>query len=353
MSNAPIQVTCNLEALQMRGVTVDEVKSYRKYLRGVLKERFSEIVPNNIIDTQSLDLILMLHDIFSKLDNISGFKRHAAQYNKSRFLSTLFVSRLAVFLNKNGYEIELEPLTPEDEGNPDIRVILSNSDAYIECKNIETTQFNNIDEHRAINNIIAPYISDDYQIMIDYRKTPSNEDVDTLGKSIEQLLKKTTTNGNVINNSEFKVNVFRFPLPSNGDDTIKAEAQIIIDDQISGNRKLGHAFMRPGKTIVVSGPDVDYKSILQTKVKDASHQSVNSCIFITAINTDSVLGNKRDNIRYVEALFQPDINTRFSGVILADTQTLRNGGMTVIANPYAMHPLGHELITLFTEKRDV
>ncbi len=44
----------------------------------------------------------------------------------------------------------MEPITKEGEGNPDIRIEKNGIVAYIECKNIETSQFNNIEEHRKV-----------------------------------------------------------------------------------------------------------------------------------------------------------------------------------------------------------
>ncbi len=330
----------------MRGVTLDGVKHYMGFLSGILKKRFIELVPTNIIDTQSLDRILTLYEALSGLKDISGFDRHASEYNKSRFLSTLFVSRLALFLKDKVDEIELEPITAEEEGNPDIRISIGGHNAYIECKNIESSQFSDIEEHRKIFKILEPYIEAPHQVSFSYKETPINEELKSLGENIKKLIPKVKITGNIINNENYVVNVQL--RDAYGDPRITVEMDMIIEDNNSGDRVPGHAFIEQGKTFAVNGPDVDYKKILQSKVKSARHQSVNNSVFITAINTDMMLGGMNENIRYIEALFQPDKNTRYSSVLFANNEALANKGKYVhIVNPYAEDPVTDEITRLF------
>ena len=352
MTGKPITISCNLEALQMRGVTLEGVKHYMDFLSGVLKKRFIELVPTNIIDVQSLDRILTLYEVLSGLEGVSGFERHASEYNKSRFLSTLFVSRLALFLKDIVDEIELEPITSKEDGNPDIRISLGGNNAFIECKNIESSQFSDIDEHRKIFKILEPYIEVPHQVSFSYKKTPSEEELKILGVNIKKLIPKVKTTGNVINNENYKVNVQ--PRDTYGDLRFTVEMDMIVEDNNSGDRVPGHAFMEKGKTFAVNGPDVDYKKILQSKVKSARHQSVNNSIFITAINTDTMLGGMNENIRCIEALFQPDKNTRYSSVLFANNEALTNNGKYMhIINPYAETPITDEITRIFTPKAKV
>lgn len=348
MASKSIKISCNLEALQMRGVTLDGVKHYFDFLSSVLKKRFLELVPTNIINVQSLDRILTLYEVLSGLEEVSGFERHASEYNKSRFLSTLFVSRLALFLKDKVDEIELEPITTKDDGNPDIRISIAGVNVYIECKNIESSQFSDVEEHRKIFDILEPYIEVPHQISFSYKSTPSNEELKALGENIKKLIPKVKTTGNIINNDNYVVNVQ--PRSAYGDPRITAQADMIIEDNNSGDRVPGHAFMEKGKTFMVNGPDVDYKKILQTKVKSARHQTVGNNVFITAINTDLMLGAMKDNIRCIEALFQPDKNTRFSSVLLTDNHALTsNGKYTHIINPYAETPVTDVITRLFMQ----
>ena len=336
----------------MRGVTLDGIKYYMDFLSEVLKERFLELVPTNIIDVQSLDRILILYEVLSGLKEVPGFERHASEYNESRFLSTLFVSRLALFLKDKVDEIELEPITTEEEGNPDIRVSLAGRNIYIECKNIESSQFSDIEEHKRIFKTLEPYIEVPHQVSFSYRKTPSEEELKSLGDNIKKLIPKVKTTGNIINNDNYVVNVQ--PRDAYSDSRFSIHMDMIVEDNNSGDRVPGHVFIEQGKTFSVNGPDVDYKKILQSKVKSARHQSVSGSIFITAINTDVMLGGMNENIMCIEALFQPNRNTRYSSVLFANNESLTNNGKyTHIVNPYAKVPVSNEITNLFMHKAKV
>lgn len=346
MSGKSIKISCNLEALQMRGVTLDGVKHYMDFLSGVLKKRFLELVPTNIIDVQSLDRILTLYEVLSELKDVSGFERHAGEYNKTRFLSTLFVSRLALFLKDKVDDIELEPNTNEEEGNPDIRITLGGITAYIECKNIETSQFSDIEEHRKIFEVLEPYIEVPHQISFSYKKMPDDEELKSLGENIKKLIPNVKATGNIINNDNYVVNVLL--REAYGDTQFNVVMDMIVEDINSGERIPGHAFMEKGKTFAVNGPDIDYKKILQTKVRSARHQSVSNNVFITAINSDMMLGGLNENIRCIEALFQPDKNTRYSSVLFANSEAItKSGKFTHIINPYAESPVTDQITKLF------
>jgi len=339
-------ISCNLEVLQMRGVTIDDIKYYMDFLSKILKKRFKDLVPLSFMDTQSLDRLLTLYEVLSKLESVKGFGRHVAEYNQKMFLATLFVSRVALYLIDKVEDLELEPITSENEGNPDIRITINEIDIFIECKNIESAQFSDIDEHRKIFDILETYMDFPHQIMFSYKTTPTIDELHSLGENIRKLVGKVKISGNIINNKNFKVNVDLREMYGNPNMT--AVADMITENIGSGDRVPGHAFMEKGKTFLVDGPEIDYKSILKTKVKSAKKQYVNNHIFLTAINTDSMLGVMNENIQCIESLFQPDQNTRYSGVLFANNQCLTSDGKwKQIINPYAVNPLTDDITRIF------
>ena len=349
MASEFLEIKFDIKTLQMRGVTIDGLKYYIEFLKRVLKNRFLELVPINIIDTGSLDLILTLYEHLSELQDIAGFDRHVAEYNKERFLSTLFVSRFALFLKDKVDELELGPITSEKDGNPDIRISVGGYNTYIECKNIETTQFSDIEEHRKIYNTLKTYIEVPHQVSFSYKKTPDEETLKSLGENINKLIAKVKIDGNIINSIDYQVNIQL--RDDYGDLKLIGILDMIIEDINSGERIPSHVFMEQGKTFAINGPDIDYKKILQQKVKNAKHQSVDNNIFITAINTDAMLGGINENIRCIESLFQPDKNTKYSSVLFVNNESLANNrAFTHIINPFAKVPVIKEIINLFMLK---
>lgn len=323
-----------------------------EFLSKFLGAKFIELVPTSVIDTQSLDRILILYDVLSKLQDVQGFDRHLAEFNEKQFLSTLFVSRVAIFLKDKVEELELEPITAEGEGNPDIRIKVSGLDTFIECKNIETSQFINIEEHRNVFYSLLPFINFPHQISLTYKRTPTDKEIARLGKSISKLAVEVTTDGNIINNEYFEVNVQL--RDSYSDPNFIVVLEMITEDMNAGERKPGHVFMENGKTIAIHGPEIDYKKILHTKIKNAKKQYVSGHGFITMINADLFLGSLAENIRSIEGLFQPKQNTRYGSVILANSQALKGEDRWVtISNPYASAPLPREVNRLFINKKNI
>ena len=67
-----------------------------------------------------------------------------------------------------------------------------------------------------------------------------------------------------------------------------------------------------------------------------------------------MLGGMNENIRCIEALFQPDKNTRYSSVLFANNESLTNNGKYMhIINPYAEIPVTDEVTRLFMPKAKV
>ena len=349
MEDVSFEIKFDVKTLQMRGVTPDGLKYYMEFLQRVFKNRFLELVPVNIPDTESLDHILILYKHLSGLQDTIGFEKHIAEYNKKRLHSTLFVSRLALFLKDKVDKLELEPITSENDGNPDLKISIGNQDAYIECKNIETSQFSDIDEHRKIYNVLKAYIEVPHQISFSYKETPGEETLKLLGESIKKLIPKVKIDGKIINNENFEVGI---QLRDNyGDLRVVGVMDMIMEDNNTGERVPAHVFLEDGKALAIHGPDIDYKKILQQKVKNARNQSVDDNIFITAINTDTILGGINENIRCIESLFQPDKNTKYSSVLFVDNESLiNNKNFTHILNPFAKVPLASEIKNLFTMK---
>lgn len=349
MNKQSVRISYNHEILLTRGVTPQGIIFYANKLSEFLKDRFLEVVPVKIDSVQALDRILNLYEILSDIHEINGYKRHAIQYTESQFLSTLFVAKIARFLKPIVDNIELEPVTKKQEGNPDIKIEKNGVIAYIECKNIETSQFNDLSQHRTIFEILDGYIDVPHQISFSYKKMPTDTELHKLGCNIKALLTKITTTGNIIHNDNYEVNVqIR---EDYGDPRVVGLMDMIIEDTNSGDRKPAHVFLENGKTISINGPEIDYKKVIQSKIKEAKNQNISDCIFITVINTDLMLGNTKRNIRNVESLFQPDLNTRYSSVVLASSSAVvGDGNWSIVSNPFAKFPLTSEMELLFNNR---
>ena len=76
-----------------------------------------------------------------------------------------------------------------------------------------------------------------------------------------------------------------------------------------------HAYMIEGKSISIAGPLVDFSKVLKKKIKDSRKQSTYENPYILVIDSSWFLGDMKENIRTIQTSFQPNQNTRFSGVL--------------------------------------
>jgi len=107
----------------------------------------------------------------------------------------------------------------------------------------------------------------------------------------------------------------------------------------------------------LSGPKVDYTSVLRGKLAKGRRQSSSIHPYILVINCNDMLGGWSDNIRALSSAFQPKRNTRFSAVLLVKYHQLLGSAdvkfdFELIGNPLAKIPVGEEFRGLFRPASD-
>jgi hypothetical protein len=85
-----------------------------------------------------------------------------------------------------------------------------------------------------------------------------------------------------------------------------------------GNYKPEDSFLRNGSTISITGPNVNYEDVLLKLIKKSTGQAVKEKPFILAISMNNMVGNWANNIQAIQSSFQPNKNTRFTGVLLIE-----------------------------------
>jgi hypothetical protein len=72
--------------------------------------------------------------------------------------------------------------------------------------------------------------------------------------------------------------------------------------------------------------------------------------FILAIDANPMLGDLTENLRFLSTRFQPDRNTRFSGILLVRYASRLEKNYLVfsfISNPFAKYPVSKDFELLF------
>lgn len=330
-----IEISYDPNIIASRNLTEEAMLTLYNELIPILKHKFKDIVPTNLNGIGNLDYVIELHEIFSNIKDVNGLDRHLKIYDKD-IKSNLFVARVASALKTKGMEITLEPeVKSKSVRNPDIELKHNSRIIYLECKTILQVQFRDSERHAAIYSILDKYTQFPHQVRIHYKKDLGDESFDKLGQSIQKLLSKVTSNGNIINNNHFKVDIdFKEHFE-------KADLEVqLLGVDLGPTRFPFTGFFKGGSTVIVGGPEVDFKEAIKEKIKSSRTQAIDDYPFITIINSDFFLGSIEENLRAVDALFQPDMNTRISGVFFAESDTLKNKLFDhYIKNPYAKHPI--------------
>ena len=193
-------------------------------------------------------------------------------------------------------------------------------------------------------------MSEPHQVSITYKEPLSEINLHKLGESLRELVPWVTQDGDIIDNDKLKVNVIR--QEQFGDTSFSMVMRLIQKDNYTNEFHPGHAFYKNGFTIVVIGPKIeDYGKILINRIKKSSSQAPKDTAFILVISSNSMLGEKNKNLRSIKKELQPNQNTRFSGILLANYHT--NGKQVdwefdYLTNPYAKHPVKNNIARLLS-----
>ena len=99
---------------------------------------------------------------------------------------------------------------------------------------------------------------------------------------------------------------------------------------------------------------MNYSKILKKKIESSRNQSDEDKPYLLAINANNMLGSLTENLRYLATSFQPNMNTRFSGILLVNNTINSNGKnkleVKFVSNPYSKYPISKKVEMLFTKK---
>ncbi|MCK4354419.1 MAG: hypothetical protein KAW83_04120 [Dehalococcoidia bacterium] len=343
-------VVVSTEILKSMNISIEQLRHHLIELKLILGRTFDFVVPKNINDTATLQWLIGLSQRLQKLKQCDGFDRHIRMYTREQLQSNDFVTVIASYLLDKVDNVILEPLIIDKSKKPDILADLRGKQVYLECKHIETLRFDYSRAHEHMFSILRDYIDVPHQISITYKKTLSDTELHRLGEALQQRAKLVTGDGRIIHNPDIEIQVIR--REAYGDKRLSATMSMITEDMNDNCRYVGHAYMRDGITLSLSGPKVDYTKILKEKIRKSKSQSPHDQPYMLMIDGNKMLGSLTENIRALSSAFQPKTNTRFSAAALV-THYLRLGSrgldlrFYVVSNPFAKFPISKEFERLF------
>lgn len=335
------------DVVRLSGFDIDEIKSYISELTNIFKREYVKLFPTKINDNLTLDNLIRLSQNLKKLKGCDGFDRHIGGF-KDRAVHTHFVTEIAAHLVSKVDKLILEPPIPGKRKRSDLYVEIKDQHLFIECKSLMPTQYDYSKEHRNFFNLIRPYIKVPHQIDIKYKKNMSEKDIKELGITLQKRLPKITDDGTIIHNEGIEVGVIKRNLFGSRD--FSTDFLMHIQDINENCFYPANAYGEAGLTVSIAGPVVDFSKSLKKKIKDSRQQSAYNEPYILAIDTSMILGNMKENIKTIQTSFQPDANTRFSGVLLVRPMNMIKNftlELNFITNPFTKYPLQKEAKLLF------
>jgi hypothetical protein len=345
-----MNVSIDLSQEVLDQIGIDNIQTRIKHLYLLFGTRFNYFVPEVINDSRTLMGLMSMSSSLETLEHCPGFDEHLKEYfNNST--STAFVSYIANSLIGKVQYLELEPFSNQNGRKPDLKVIASDLEFFIECKYpFLKTQFDFSAQHRTINDRIRNEIYTPHQIGIQYYSKLNDADIDQIIQILKSRLPFCTSDGvlyssrkyemNIVYHSDYKEVPYTFQIVMPGTS---------IETQ-TNNYLPNHTFFTNGTTLSIAGPLIDYRDVLTKLIKKSTGQAINKKPFLLAISINNMLGSLNENIKVIQNSFHPQKNTRFTGVLLVEhrgSNELSKKQFVYIQNPYSNAPDSNIIRYLF------
>jgi len=333
--------------------TTEEVSTALNRLAAIFHEEIRSIVPKDIREAASLEVLLDMADKLTALESCRGFYEHVRTY-KANVQSAYFTTCVAAVLVGSVADLVLEPCIPNSTRVADIKFSVGVSDVYVECKSpLYKRKWAHESRLTEVCNLLLPYINVPHQITVVYDDPLTDEEVRELGRSLAQTLPAVKSKGTVIETSRYRVHVdVRHEF---GPIYVNLSCPMTYYNEYVHTTYLCRWFLTQGKNISIAGPKIDCEPHLRKAITSGRKQGAVNASFILALNTDGLVGSLVENIRAVQQIFSPRANTRYSGVLLMSTASREESSRSLpkavrphfVSNPFARFPLDDRTGGLF------
>lgn len=328
-------------------IGMDELERHLQHLALLFKEHTHEVVPTEIAQPPQAHRAIRISKKLSAVEHCHGFSEHLKSFREGSG-ATFFVTCLAELFVSRGALVEFEP--PTSGGHKaDLAVALGDDKMIVECKApIETAQFDTLEEHKKMFEILSSYLDYHYHVEIHYRQSFTEENLHRLGETIQKRLPHITEDGVIFALPDVEVSVDRsVDPPPKG---IRIEVGMVGPDSSDNAVLPGHAIIANGRNMAFHGPLVDFSRILQERLRKARRQAPKDMPYVVAIASSKLLGSPRVNTAAIRREFQPQKNRGIAGVLLSDFLVYLDGQekakLEYVANTFATHPIPKKLLTL-------
>ncbi|WP_176083096.1 hypothetical protein [Martelella sp. HB161492] len=334
---------------------MDDIKRVTLTLARIFGLKYPRFFPVDI-KTPDINRMLNAAAILEPVESFAGFKQHILEYSKESFGNHLFTAKTALWLAKQGLEIEFEPKIEDQLSKPDLKcTTASGAIVFVECKRVMTDKFFDLEQKQELADLIYKKLPTCDQLNFDLLHENAAHKVRQLvsDKNFATLISTAGMKGNetvVTAEGEFNVTVIQRPPIIGGEENFPTMTiRGWQEDVETGVRTPGYTFMRGGRSIAIYGPSPSYRKIFERNRSRSRRQSAPGFPFITFIHDDDILGDPADHYRYLKGSWLTKEYPEFSGVALLGFYDLAGQGVRAqfrfLPNPEAAHPLPEGFFT--------
>lgn len=322
-----IKINTTQDFLDSIELTLKEVQNEVNSFIQLIGKKYFKIFSSEI-NSNDISRILYYKSILEPISNCTGFKRHVKEYNNTELESHLFTAKVASYLLKKGYEVELEPpMETKDSPHPDLRFMNENHIGYAECKTSDISRFYDTEKRKQIADIVFKNIPTCDQIDLYFTgKMELNEIESTLTdkrviQSIHMFYRrgKEKQENRIKLNEGFSIGVIQQPLIIGApEDFSEITMSVILEDNLTGLRMIGNVFNKGGQSVSVFNV-IDYTNKLKSKKEQSSKQVINGYPNIVFLRDSDILGNPENHQAYINSEWFNERHEYLSGVAFYET----------------------------------
>jgi len=302
-----IEINTTQEFLDSLQLSLEEVQNEVNSFIQLIGKKYFEIFSTKLGSNEISD-ILYYKSVLEPISKCEGFKRHIKEYNSTEFGNHLFTAKVANFLIRKGYEVELEPpMETKQSPHPDLKFHSPDMVGYAECKTSDISRFYDTGKREQIADIV-------------FKEIPTCDQLDLYltGKLEVETIKSLLTNKDLVKsirmiplrgkvNQEYRIQITeefsigiikKLAIIGAPEDFIDVTMGGFLEDNQTGHRMIGNIFSKGGQSVSVFNA-IDYTNKLKSKKEQSSNQVINGHPNLVFLRDSDIFGDPQNHEAYI------------------------------------------------------
>ena len=313
-----IAVRTTQEHLGQLGLTEADIEPIISEVASILGIKFTKIFGTQL-NGNSIDVLCRLHPLLKTISECEGLDRLVKLIDKNNFEDHLFTIRVTSWLVTAGFTVEFEPLSHGSK-TPDLLVTLEEDCFAIECKSFDLDNFFDKEIKQDIANQIYSLVSTCDQLDLFIAEEVECEEIISI-LSNEKIIRDIHKAGALNEFSDIQLSADlrlvvtqKPPISGNESTNVTADLGMIMEDNTTGIRLPGFAFLKGGRSVGIFGPIPSLRKRLNDKRRQSNKQAISSYPYIVMLDGDKLVGNPEEHQSYFDQSWLTEENNVCSAI---------------------------------------